>query len=155
MGKRRFLSMVIAATVVAAGLALLLLDVLNPGVRPARILGRQYAGSYSDERPVGPTQQDEGATDLTGSVSGSLVDDRDAPITGVEVELMPLYTVGDQRWYATKRDWTNAQRRYMFAGVEPGEYIIAVQKSGAPEGRHPFAGTYYPGVDSETDADHK
>jgi hypothetical protein len=133
---------------------LLLLDAQNLRRTPGGTLDRriaEYKNSYSGETSP---QLHESTPDLTGSVTGSLVDDRDAPIRGIEVELIPLEKVGDQRWYATKHDWTNIQGQYIFSGVQPGEYILAVQESGAPDGQHPFAGTYYPGVDAESDADH-
>jgi hypothetical protein len=152
---RRLLLRVIAATVVVTGLSfLLVLDARNLSRGRATISGQGYLGGYYNESPLPPSQQHEAPPDLTGSVTGSLVDEDDAAIRGIEVELIPVDKTGDQRWYATHRDWTNAEGQYGFPRVEPGEYILAVQERGAPDGRHPFAGTYYPGVDAEAQADH-
>lgn len=132
--------------------AFLCLDTRNLGQDRATLLGRGYAATYNDEGATG-SQQYRAELDLRGSVTGSVVDEVDAPITGVEVELIPVAKVGDQRWFATKHEWTDAKGGYAFPDVDPGEYIVAVQKRGAPDGQHPFAGTYYPGVDAEMDAD--
>jgi len=149
---RRLFLKVIATTLVVAGQGvLLLLDVRNPSRGAGAALGR--GAGYYDGASLQPPQQHEAAPDLTGSVTGSLVDDSGASIGGIEVELMPLDEIGDRRWYATKHYWTDAGGQYVFSRVEPGEYIVAMQMRGAPDGRHPFAGTYYPGVDAESDAD--
>src|SRR5437868_1013282 len=157
MPNRPFLLKVISAILIVSALGFLfLLDARNSSRGAGMMLGQGYsdygAGDY--ETPRGPSRQYGTSPDLTGSVTGSLVDESDAPITGIEVELISLDKVGDQRWRATKSDWTNAQGQYGFPRVEPGEYIAAMQMRGAPDGRHPFAGTYYPGVDAEKDADH-
>jgi len=153
MQNRRLLSKLIGAAVIVTGLgALLFLDARNLGQDRATLFSRRYAATYHDEG-VPDSQRYQAEPDLTGSVTGSVIDEVDAPIRGVEVELIPVAKVGDQRWYATKRDWTNAKGGYVFSGVDPGEYIVAVQKRGAPDGQHPFVGAYYPGVDAEIDAD--
>jgi len=153
--KRQLLLRVIAATVVVTGLSfLLVLDGRNLSRGRATTLGQGHLGGYYDEPSLRPSQQHEVPPDLTGSVIGSLVDEDDAAIRGIEVELIPVEKTGDQRWYATQTDWTNAEGQYGFPRVEPGEYILGVQERGAPDGRHPFAGTYYPGVDAEAQADH-
>jgi hypothetical protein len=81
------------------------------------------------------------------------VDESNSPIRTIEVELIPLDKTGDQRWYATQREWTDADGKYKFPRVDPGVYVLAVQKRGAPSERNPFAGVYYPGVDDEANAD--
>lgn len=153
--RRSVVKLVFAILLVTALGFLFLFDVRNSNQIAGRMLGRGYSdyglGDYEKSR--GSSQQYEMAPDLTGSITGSVADDSDTSISGIEVELMPLDKVGDQRWYATKRDWTNAQGKYVFSKIDPGEYIIAVQMRGAPDGRHPFAGVYYPGVDAEADAD--
>lgn len=146
---------VIAATVVLAGLSFLfVLDVRNFSQDRNSAVGPGDMGAYYDEPSLNPSQQYQAPPDLTGSVTGSLVDEHDTAIGGVEVRLIPLNKTGDQQWYATQTDWTNVEGRYQFRRAEPGEYILAVQKRSAPDGRHPFAGTYYPGVDAEVQANH-
>lgn len=156
MPNRSFLLKVISAILIVSALGFLfLLDARNSSRGAGVMLGQQYsdhgAGDY--ENPLGPPRQYGTSTDLTGSLAGNIVDDSDAAIAGIEVELIPLDKVGDQRWYATKHDWTNAKGQYGFPKVEPGEYVVAMQMRGAPDVRHPFAGTYYPGADAEPDAD--
>ena len=112
-----------------------------------------YDGSEGQTFLVPPQQQLEPEPDVSGSVRGMLVDETDSPVRGVEVELIPVGKTGNERWYATLRDWTNQQGEYRFSSVNPGEYFLAVQKRSAPDGRHPFVGTYYPGVDHELSAD--
>lgn len=157
MSNSRVLLKVIATTLVVTTLGfLLLLDARNSSGGLGTTLGRGYsdsgAGDYGSS--LGPSREYEALPDLTGAVSGSVVDASNSPIRGIEVELIPLDKAGDQRWHATKSDWTNEQGQYLFSKADPGEYIVAMQMRGAPDGRHPFAGAYYPGVDAETDADH-
>jgi len=49
-------------------------------------------------------------------------------------------------------DWTDVLGRYHFDRIQPGEYILAVMKHVAPDGRHPFAGLYYPDTQDEARA---
>lgn len=111
------------------------------------------AGYNGGSTYLAPPKSVEPEPDLSGSVNGLLVDEGEIPLRGIEVELMPLEKTGDARWYATITDWTDGNGKYEFPRVDPGEYVLAVQKRGAPDGRHPFIGTYYPGVDEETDAE--
>ena len=96
----------------------------------------------------------QGAVELpTGTVRGVVVDENGLPIHGIEVGLVPLNKTGDGRWYSTLQDWTDVHGQYEFTAA-PGAYIVEVQQRGAPDGRHPYRGTYYPGVDDETSASH-
>lgn len=147
---------VFVALVILVGIGMLLLFSsrrLTPQI--GIVLG--YIGNdagYSGNTYLIPPNQAETEPDLSGSLIGSLVDSSDHPISGIEVELMPLNKTDDQRSYATQREWTDALGTYRFPRVDPGEYLLAVQKSGAPDGSHPFMGTFYPGVDEERRADH-
>ncbi len=87
------------------------------------------------------------------AVHGTAVDESQTPIPGIEVELIPINLTGDQRWYATKREWTNAVGQFQFNQAEPGEYFVAVLKHAAPDGLHPFPGRYYPNASDESEAD--
>lgn len=155
--KRSFIN-VSSSLVALIGLGALLLlpsSRLHPDTSTA--LGAGYIGYDTGQGGTTylvPPSHIDTEPDLTGSVTGSIVDESNSPIRGIEVELMPLDKTGERRWYATTREWTGADGWYRFPRIDPGEYVLAVQKSGAPDGRHPFAGTYYPGVDEEVHADH-
>lgn len=142
-------------TVLAAGMALFGLGALllsSPRSNSqARISLGGYTAFHAGESE--PTQATQAEPDLTGSVSGTLVDESNSPITGVEVELMPLDKTDEQREDTTNRDWTDAEGKYRFPRVDPGEYVLAVLINQAPDGRHPFVGSYYPGVHDEGHAD--
>ena len=75
---------VIAATVVLAGLSFLfVLDVRNFSRDRNSAVGPGEMGAYYDEPSLRPSQQDKAPPDLTGSVTGSLVDEHDTAIGGV------------------------------------------------------------------------
>jgi hypothetical protein len=99
------------------------------------------AGSFDAE-----TQSD-------GSIHGSLLDESDAPVAGIEVDLMPAQKTGETRWNATQHAWADRLGEYIFRDVEPGEYFLAVHKNDAPDEVRPFMMAYYPGVGDETKAD--
>lgn len=152
---RRFLLKMIAPAVVVTALGFsLFLDARNSSRASGLVLGQgytDYGGHY--ENPLERSRQYEAVRDLTGSVTGSLVDDSDASISGIEVELVPSLKSGTNDGTRLNVIGRNAQGQFVFSRVDPGQYIVAMQMRGAPDGRHPFAGTYYPGVDAEADAD--
>ena len=152
MKPNRFLRIVTAFTVLLGLTAVLLVVAGRISPDLAMGLGAGYSG-YDGGQGYANNGQSERERELTASVIGTLVDESELPVTGVEVELMPVDKTGDERWYATLHDWTDEQGVYSFRPGR-GEYIIAVQVTGAPDGRHPFIGTYYPGVDFESGADH-
>lgn len=146
---------VFAAVLCLIALASLLLTRSPRGLSADTALGYIGPGTFASQTtPSSPWPTQGEAQHPTGSVKGTLVDEEGLPASGVEVELVPLSKTGDQRWYATLRDWTSTQGEYRFTAAEPGEYIVAVQQRSAPDGRHPYFGTYYPGVDNENSADH-
>ncbi|MGO9212068.1 MAG: carboxypeptidase-like regulatory domain-containing protein [Terriglobales bacterium] len=155
--KRSGLHVAIAITILMGAGTLLVISSPRLQTGSSHLAGTGYVGynSFSGQTfSVPPQQQREPETDMRGSVRGVLVDESDSPIGGLEVELIPVVKTGDERWYeGTLHSWTNAQGEYRFPRVDPGEYFVAVQKRGAPDGRHPFAGAYYPGVDDESSAD--
>jgi hypothetical protein len=152
---QRVLFTALAATLVVSGLSVLfVLDARNLSRHRNSALAEAYVADYDDGASLGSSQQHQAPPDLSGSVTGSLVDENNTAIRGIEVRLIPLDKTGDRQWYATQTDWTNAEGRYEFPRAEHGEYILAVQKRAAPDGQHPFGGTYYPGVDAEEQADH-
>jgi hypothetical protein len=44
-------------------------------------------------------------------------------------------------------------RRISFKNVQLGEYFVGIYINDAPDGEHPFAATYYPGVATDMDAE--
>jgi hypothetical protein len=87
-----------------------------------------------------------------GCVHGTVVEEGDKPVGGIEVECVPAHKTGDARWYATRHEWTDKQGRYSFDELEPGEYLLAVHWDAAPDADHPFATAFYPGVEDEAAA---
>ncbi|MGA2484189.1 MAG: carboxypeptidase-like regulatory domain-containing protein [Candidatus Acidiferrales bacterium] len=106
-----------------------------------------------DKAPTAIVNRDSCVADPgSGCVHGTVADESDKPLRGIEVEFVPAYKTGDARWYATRHEWTDEQGKYNFNQLEPGEYFLAVHRDGAPDVDHPFATGYYPGVADETAA---
>lgn len=87
------------------------------------------------------------------SVRGSIIDDMGEPIQGLKVELIPADKTGDAQWNDTKYSWSNNSGEYQFKDAPSGEYFVGIHINDAPEGKHPFATSYYPGVGTERDAE--
>jgi hypothetical protein len=111
-------------------------------------IGQEYITPYQEPIPATESRPETG-----GLVRGTIVDEADMPVRGIEVELIPANKTGDERWYATKREWTDAVGQYQFSHADPGDYFVAVLKHGAPDARHPFVGVYYPAAEDELTAD--
>ncbi len=88
----------------------------------------------------------------TGCIHGTVTDESRQPIRGVMVELFPAGSTGDERWRSRKSEWTDRLGRYRFDRIEPGEYLVATHYYGAPDGRHPFVPSFFPGVGAENHA---
>jgi hypothetical protein len=89
----------------------------------------------------------------TGCVHGTIADENGTPVKGIEVELLLTDKTGEPRWYSRKYAWTDKKGRYSVTGLEPGKYLVGVHYYDAPNLREPFATTFYPGADAETDAE--
>jgi hypothetical protein len=87
------------------------------------------------------------------SLVGTVVDDADQPIEGIEVELISGVKNVGELLHSTKHQWTDKDGRYQFKCAQPGEYHLAIQKRTAPDASHPFAGVYFPSADNESQAD--
>lgn len=123
----------------------------SPAYLTSTYLGNDaiYSGSPT---LLSGSPQSASAFEQVGTVLGNAVDDAGQPANGVEVELIPTWKTGDAQWYATQIEWTDKAGSYAFKNIEPGEYTVAFQKRNAPDGEHPFASRYYPGVDSPADS---
>lgn len=102
--------------------------------------------SYGADSPPEP---EEGQSEITGALSGTVVDENNVPIYAIEVTLTP---VGGTAAAANEssdnlKDWTEKDGAYEFVRLKPGEYILGVGAHGAPTGERPFRTSYYPGTD--------
>jgi hypothetical protein len=77
-------------------------------------------------------------------INGKIVDDHGAPVTGISVELVPLFKSGDAQWSQTVHDWTNKNGEYTLRPEEMGNYFLAVLWNAAPDAKLPFLTRYYP-----------
>ena len=139
---------VIAVLLVVAGLLLGKFSSPVTSSSFASEISQEYITPYQEPIPANESRPETG-----GLVRGTIVDQEDTLVRGIEVELIPANKTGDDRWYATKREWTEADGQYQFSHVDPGDYFVAALKHGAPDARHPFVGVYYPAADDELTAD--
>lgn len=112
--------------------------------------GDLFEGPVVAVQPQEPVEEQRDAT----SVQGTVVDEENSPLHGISMELIPSDKTDSQRWYGTKREWTDQDGKYRFNAVDAGEYLVAALKHGAPDGSHPFTGVYYRDSDDEAEADH-
>jgi hypothetical protein len=98
------------------------------------------------EGPVGAP--DEGDVEVTGGLSGRVVDDRNAPIHAIDVTLQPIGKTATEIDGSSDplEEWTKKDGSYEFFRLKPGEYILGVGVRSAPTGARPFYTTYYPGA---------
>lgn len=92
---------------------------------------------------------DEGQREITGALSGTVVDENNVPVYAIDVTLTP---VGGTAAAANEssdnlKNWTEKDGSYEFVRLKPGEYILGVEARGAPTGERPFRTSYYPGTD--------
>jgi len=80
------------------------------------------------------------------------MDEEGKPVQGLEVSLIPADKAGDAQWSATQHAWSDKSGEYRFENISAGDYFVAVHANDAPDGQHPFATAYYPGVTTELDA---
>jgi hypothetical protein len=113
--------------------------------------GAPGRGAYLFEVPGARSVEPE--TELRGSVHGSVLDEGDVPVLGIQVELIPADKTEDVQWATTKHAWADKHGEYTFGNVEQGEYFLAVHKDDAPDEAHPFATAYYPGTADDGKAD--
>jgi len=109
-------------------------------------------GTYGFGVPEARSVEPE--TDPRGTVHGSLLDESDVPVRGIEVELIPANKTKELQRVATHREWADNHGEYTFGNVEEGEYFLAVHKDDAPDEAHPFATAYYPGTADDGTAEH-
>jgi hypothetical protein len=132
------------------------------GLSPSNVPGQgQFAtgfggapgrGAYLFEAPGARSVEPE--TEPRGTVHGSLLDESDVPVVGIEVEFFPADKTKELQWVATHHAWADKHGEYTFGNVEPGEYFLAVHKEGAPDEAYPFATAYYPGTADDGKAEH-
>jgi cytochrome c-type biogenesis protein CcmH/NrfF len=87
-----------------------------------------------------------------GCIHGSVADEAGKPLKGIQIDLLPTDKSGDDRWDEKKTGWTDSQGRYSVARMTPGDYLVAIHYYSAPDARQPFATTFYPGVEVESNA---
>jgi len=86
--------------------------------------------------------------DSFASISGTIGDEGGNPISGVEVEIFRENESGDIK-QPSELDFTDARGAYIFKRLQLGTYVLGVHCYGAPDGKSPYARTFYPGVESE------
>lgn len=90
---------------------------------------------------------DEGQREITGALSGTVVDENNVPVYAIDVTLTPAGTATVDQSSDNLKDWTEKDGSYEFVRLKPGEYILGVGTRGAPTGERPFKTSYYPGTD--------
>lgn len=88
-----------------------------------------------------------------GCIHGTIANSIGNPARGIEVELLPAEKSGSVRWYSRQSKWTDSGGRYSFDGLEPGCYLVSVHYYGAPDVHEPFVTAFYPGVETESEAE--
>jgi hypothetical protein len=141
--------LVVSAAIIAGVYAVLTSRQINP-----------ISGSFGVPRGSGlasgrspRTEKLERADTPPPSVRGSIIDDKGEPIQGLKVELIPADKTGDAQWNDTEYSWSNNSGEYQFKSAQLGEYFVGVHINDAPDDKHPFATSYYPGVATERDAE--
>lgn len=100
-----------------------------------------------------PEQNAEAVPETSGSIHGVVLEQNGLPIQKLMIELRPIATTEEQLRNEFQIAFTNEHGEYTFRQVIPDKYRLSVHKHSAPEADHPFAGTYYPGVEDEEAAE--
>lgn len=92
---------------------------------------------------------DEGQGEITGALSGTVVDENSVPVYVIDVTLTPVgeAAAADDESSDNLHNWTEKDGSYEFVRLKPGEYILGVGVRGAPTGERPFKTSYYPGTE--------
>ena len=93
------------------------------------------------------------ASDSTGCIYGTVADERDKPVEGLKIELLPANKTGDDRWRSMRFEFTDRSGNYSFNQLDPDQYLIAVHYYDAPDEHYPFATVFYPSGASEDHAE--
>jgi hypothetical protein len=88
------------------------------------------------------------------SIQGSIRDSNNRAVEGLVLELIPADKTGTAKWLGKRLAITDKKGEYEFINPDPGDYLVAIHKSNAPDANHPFAETYYPGTSSDAEAEH-
>jgi len=81
-------------------------------------------------------------------VSGSVVDAKGRPLADVQVSLRPTQA-GNQ---SGDFEYTDKHGRFNIESIEPGTYVLILNKDGEKTIEEPFSALYYPGVVEEARA---
>lgn len=79
---------------------------------------------------------------LDNVVSGSVLDARGKPLPQVEVSLEPT----DADNHSVNFEYTDEKGRFAIESIEPGTYVLVLNKDGEKRIEEPFPAMYYPGV---------
>ena len=85
---------------------------------------------------------------LDNVISGSVVDARGRPLPKVQVSLKPM----DANNKSINFEYTDEQGRFAIESIDPGNYIIVVNKDGEKTVEAPFGVFYYPNVTEQARA---
>lgn len=96
-----------------------------------------------------PPKADESQSEITGALSGTVVDENNFPVYAIDVTLTPVGRTAPTADQSSDNlhNWTEKDGSYEFVRLKPGEYILGVGTRGAPTGERPFKTSYYPGTD--------
>jgi hypothetical protein len=145
----------IATLIVGSAILLSVILGIFPGSLPIQVSGYVDLAPGSDPVSGIGSEATKAESENTPHhvVHGSLVDEEGEPVRALEVELIPADKTGDARWNLTEFAWSDKSGEYQFGNTPAGEYFVGVHVNDAPDGDHPFATTFYPGVDAENDAE--
>lgn len=85
---------------------------------------------------------------LDNVVSGRVVDSRGNPLRGVQVSLKPT----DAGHQSVNFEYTDEEGGFAIESIEPGTYVLVLNKDGEKRIEEPFPALYYPSVAEEAKA---
>ena len=89
------------------------------------------------------------ARQITGSISGKVVDENNTPIYVMKVTVLPVDPETEGQNPGALDEWTDKDGMYQFPRLKPGEYLLGVGIDDAPTGQRPFFASYYPGAEKK------
>lgn len=134
-----------------------------PGFRPYTFQGPLFlplitttptapppTGLPVDIKAGGHIQLDVGFK-VENSVQGRLVDASGVALSGIEIDVMNAAdTLNEDNSY--DNTWTDAEGNFGFGNIEPGKYVLVVNRNGEITNKMPFHTFYFPGTTKREEA---
>jgi hypothetical protein len=108
----------------------------------------QQISGYSGTSESWP-HSDNSMREISGSISGKVVDENDRPIYLAKVTVFPLDSETGSQNPGALNEWTNKDGVFEFPRLKLGEYLVGVGIDDAPTGERPFFASYYPGAEKK------